>query len=104
MLTYNGGTKAKGGLYWNIQEWELVTMEGEGGVLPGEAQCKYLKVPLLLFLPLALVFGAGYVIFLPLIGFAMLFAVIGRKSAATLRAMGVRAGILRRQPVRARCE
>jgi len=101
MLTYRGGTKAKGGLYWKAAEWELVTMDGEG-MLPGEAECKYLRVPVLLFLPAALVLGAAYVVFLPFIGFAMLFATIGRKVAAMMRAAGERVGILR--GARVRCE
>ncbi len=39
-----------------------------------------------------MVMGALYVIFLPFIGFAMLFAMIARKAAYGLRALAARPG------------
>ena len=101
MLTYRGGTKTKGGLYWNTAEWELVAMDRDGdNVLPGGTESKYFKLPLVLFVPVALTLGAAYVMFLPFIGFAMLFAAIGKKIALTVRGLGARAGVPGRRDVR----
>ncbi len=79
MRKYEGGATVKGGFYWNTAEWELVTVEGKKGALPGGPKYDYVKVPTLAFIPLSLVFGALYVIFLPFIGFAMLVSISGRK-------------------------
>ncbi|MFZ0890585.1 MAG: hypothetical protein WA005_19260 [Candidatus Binataceae bacterium] len=102
MLTYRGGTKAKGGLYWKTAEWELVTIDGHGDdVLPGGKECKYLKLPVVLFIPVAVMLGAAFVIFLPFIGFAMLFAALGTKIAVAMRALW--AGVPNHRHVRLRC-
>jgi len=87
MSNYKGGENTKGGFYLKKGEWEIVAVEGKNGMLPGGVECEYIKLPALLFVPLAMVMGALYVIFLPFIGFAMLFAMIARKAA-----QGVRAG------------
>lgn len=85
MLRKNeGGTTVKGGFYWNTAEWEVVTVEGKEGTLPGGAGCEYVRVPTLAFIPLSLVFGALYVVFLPFIGFAMLVSMTGRKGGRGL--------------------
>jgi hypothetical protein len=76
---YKGGSTVKGGFYWNTAEWEVVTVEGKKGRLPGGAGYEYVRVPTLAFIPLSLVFGALYVVFLPFIGFAMLVSMTGRK-------------------------
>jgi hypothetical protein len=47
----------------------------------------YLKVPTVLFIPLALTFGALYYIFLPFIGFAMLLSMIGRITGRGMRVL-----------------
>ncbi len=93
MLTYKGGTRAKGGLYWKTHEWQLVTLDGHGWVLPGGRECEYVKLPVLLFVPVALILGAGFVIFLPFVGFVSLFAALGAKIATVLRSLSVRTGV-----------
>ena len=57
-----------------------MTVEGKDGTLPGTPAQKYVKVPRLLFMPLALVLGALFVIFLPLIGLAMVPILLVRKA------------------------
>ena len=42
-----GGSKAKDGLYWKKGDWEIVTVEGENGALPGteDLVCSYSRDP-----------------------------------------------------------
>ncbi len=90
MLNHKGGENTKGGFYLKKGEWEIVTVEGKNGTLPGGLECQYIKLPAILFVPLAMVMGALYVIFLPFIGFAMLFAMIAKKAAHGLRALAAK--------------
>jgi hypothetical protein len=77
-----GGTSAKSGFYWNLGEWEMTMIPKQGGLLPGDAGDKYLKVPVVALLVLAPVMGAGYALFLPCVGFALLFSFLGKKAYA----------------------
>lgn len=86
-MAHKGGNEVKGGFFWKKGDWEIVTVEGRRGRLPGTEEAEYLRIPALLFIPVALTLGAAYVIFLPFIGFAMLAKVIVQK----LRAMPRRA-------------
>ena len=78
-----GGNKVDGGFYLNRKTWDLVTVNGKKGVLPGKANELYLKVPTLAMLAAAPLLGATLVIFLPFVGFA-LFAAAGRRKVAGL--------------------
>ena len=89
MITYDGGTTVKSGFYWDLRGWSLTTRSGKGGVLPGGADRRYVKVPIPLLLLLAPVMGGLYVMFLPFIGFAMVIAYAVRGGAlGLLRALG----------------
>jgi len=69
----NGGTKVPAGVYFNKANWEIVTVSGKkGGVLPGDAKADYLRVPAIAMLAGAPILGAAFVVFLPVIGFALL--------------------------------
>lgn len=92
MSKHTGGTEVKAGFYWNLRKWEMVTLSGEGGTLPGTAADRYLKVPIVAFLFVAPVMGGLYAFFLPFIGFAVLFAFLGRKAGAAGRAALLRVG------------
>ena len=72
MKRYNGGTKAVGGYYWNTRTWKIATIEDEQGVLDGGPEDRFIRIPLLLMVPLALLVSFVFVVFLPFIGFAML--------------------------------
>ena len=72
MRTYNGGETVNGGFYWRRAGWRMLTVEGETGVLPGDAAAAYHRIPALLMVPLALTMGGLFVLFLPLIGFLIL--------------------------------
>ena len=78
-----GGNRVDGGFYLNRKTWDLVTVNGKKGVLPGEADDLYRKVPTLAMLAAAPVLGATLVVFLPFIGFA-LFAVAGLRKVTGL--------------------
>ena len=86
MLKYKGGNQTKGGFYWKKGEWEIVTVEGKNGMLPGGNECEYMRIPGVLFVPLAMILGGAFVIFLPFIGFAMLFTMIATKVAQGVNA------------------
>lgn len=79
MTRYHGTDQVKMGFYWNRARWEIVTIPKGGGVLPGGHDVRYIRFPLILVMLLGPVVGAAYVIFLPLIGFAMLFGFAGKK-------------------------
>jgi hypothetical protein len=84
-----GGTAAKGGFYWNLGQWEMIMVPKQGGILPGEAGERYLRVPIIGLLVVAPLMGALYAFFLPFIGFAMLFAFLGKKALAMGRSGAV---------------
>lgn len=94
MTKHTGGHAVKAGFYWNLRKWELITLSGAGGILPGESADRYLKVPILAFLFVAPVMGGLYAFFLPFIGFAMLFAFLGKKLGVAGRAALARVGVL----------
>jgi hypothetical protein len=90
MTKHTGGNEVRAGFYWNLRKWEMAVLSGAGGTLPGTAEDRYLKVPIVAFLFIAPVMGGFYAFFLPFIGFAMVFAFLGRKLGA-----GVREGTMR---------
>jgi hypothetical protein len=92
MTKHIGGNAVKAGFYWNLKNWEMVTLSGAGGVLPGGGGDRYLKVPIVAFLFVAPVMGGLYAFFLPFIGFAMLAAFLGRKVGVAGRAAVTRVG------------
>lgn len=94
MTKHIGGNAVKAGFYWNLKKWEMVTLSGGGGTLPGATEDRYLKVPIVAFLFVAPVMGGLYAFFLPFIGFAMLAGFIGRKLGVAARAGLARAGVL----------
>ncbi len=86
MRQIEGNSRVKAGFYWNRADWEIVTISGTGGVLPGDKATRYLRVPLLAMLVLPPLMGGLYVLFLPFLGFAMLFSYVGRKVFKGVRA------------------
>ncbi len=80
-----GGTLVKGGYYWNMRSWSVVDVPKEGGLLPGGAETRYLAVPWPLLLVLLPVMGGLFVVFLPLIGFALTIHALAARLAGGLR-------------------
>jgi hypothetical protein len=89
MAQRTGGTAAKSGFYWNLGKWEMTMVPKQGGILPGGHSDRYLKVPVVGLLVLAPLMGAVYAMFLPFIGFAMLFTFLGKKALAMGRSGAV---------------
>ena len=85
MARQTGATMVKAGFYWNPKEWEIVTIQGPGGILPGTSNDRYFRIPVLAMLLLAPVMGGLFVVFLPLIGFALVLQHLGRLATAAIR-------------------
>jgi len=68
MTTYTGTQDVEPGLFLNLKKMRVTSVERRGP-LPGTADDTYRRVPMLLMLAVAPLFGLVYVVFLPLIGF-----------------------------------
>ncbi len=79
MARYLGGHAVQSGYYWNMGGWTITPVAEHGGVLPGDASQKYMKVPLVAVFLLMPLLGGLFVVFLPFIGFALFFHAIARK-------------------------
>jgi hypothetical protein len=95
MKRFEGSSRVPGGFYFNQKSWDLVTVSGKTGVLPGTTADLHVKVPLLLMLLGAPVFGATLVIFLPFVGIALFLHAMFRKLARPFAA-----GKLEKAPAR----
>ena len=84
MKRYNGGSKVEGAYYFNTAKWSIVGVSGDEGTLPGTPEESFVRTPFLLAVPLAMVIGLVYVIFLPFVGLALAGQVLYRK----LRSVG----------------
>jgi len=71
MARYEGGKKVNYGFYWSAKAWDMTMVPAEGGLLPGGSDQPYTRIPTFLFLLMAPVMGALYVVFLPVAGFAL---------------------------------
>lgn len=85
MSTKKAGTAAKGGFYFNLKTWELTLHRKDGDTLPGGTADLYARIPTVALLVLGPAMGFLFVIFLPLIGFALTFREIGHRMTALLR-------------------
>jgi hypothetical protein len=98
MAKYTGGMQVNGGYYWNPRNWEVEVVAPEGGRLKGAADAKYVKVPFPALFVIVPVLGALFLMFLPLIGFALFaYAVVkkvtgGVKQGATELASTIQPG------------
>jgi len=85
MARYPGGTPVSGGYYWNPKQWTVTPVADEGAVLPGDASQGYVRIHWAVALFLAPVLGGLFVVFLPFIGFAMLFEWMFQRLAGGVR-------------------
>jgi hypothetical protein len=79
MARYNGGMQVEGGYYWNPRNWEVEVVASEGGKLKGASDAKYMKLPFPLLFVVVPLLGALFLMFLPLIGFALFGYAIFKK-------------------------
>jgi hypothetical protein len=76
MTTYQSGSAVRSGYYFNAARWHVEPIANDGDKLP-EAAGSWMKVPTIAALALVPILGATFLMFLPLIGFIMLFRAIG---------------------------
>jgi hypothetical protein len=76
MTTYTGQQNVEPGLYLNLKNFSITHVD-TSGPLPGADAARYYRVPMLLMLAAAPLAGLAFVIFLPLIGFAMAARLLG---------------------------
>jgi hypothetical protein len=89
MTRQRGGTWVAPGYYWNAAGWEMATIPKGGGVLPGAAEDRYVRVPPVALLVLAPTMGLLFAIFLPFIGFAMVIRELWRRGEKTARTASI---------------
>ncbi len=85
MARHCGGSLATSGYYWNPRRWSITPIPRPRGFLPGGPEERYLKVPALAVLALMPLLGGLFVVFLPVIGFALVAYALARKVAALAR-------------------
>jgi hypothetical protein len=70
---WKGGDTVEPGFYWSRGRWEIVTAGPGRSVLAGGPADAYLEVPAPAAIAIAPAMGALFALFLPFIGFAMVF-------------------------------
>ncbi|HET8542436.1 MAG TPA: hypothetical protein VFL83_21360 [Anaeromyxobacter sp.] len=83
--TYQSGSAVRSGYYFNAARWHVEPIAEDGGRLPAGAG-SWVKVPTAVALLLVPILGATFLMFLPLIGFVMLFRAIGVSVLGAFRA------------------
>ncbi len=79
MTTYTGTQQVESGLYLNMTNYTMATMNTAGN-LPGAEFETYRRIPMIVMLAAAPLLGLAFVMFLPFIGFAMALHLIGTKT------------------------
>lgn len=85
MTRYTGGTQVGGGYYWNARGWEVEVVPDEGGTLRGSAETRYVKVPFPALFVVVPLLGALFLMFMPLVGFALFAYAVARKVTGGVR-------------------
>ncbi len=78
MAHYTSGQQVGGGYYFNAKSWEVETIPDEGGALKGG---DYVKVPFPVLFVIVPALGALFLMFMPMIGFALFGYAMTRKLA-----------------------
>ena len=79
-----GGETVEPGFYWSRGRWEIVTAGPGRSVLAGSPADAYLELPPPAAIAVAPVMGALFALFLPFIGFAMVFRELATRSFRAL--------------------
>ncbi len=82
--TYQSGSAVRSGYYFNAARWHVEPVANDGGKLP-EVPGSWIKVPTPVALLLVPILGATFLMFLPLVGFVMLFRALGEKVLGVFR-------------------
>lgn len=78
MTRLNAGTPVKSGHYFNLKTWTLLPVESDGETLPGEAGEQWIPLSLPLAVVAAPLLGAGFLMFMPAIGFYLTAKALAR--------------------------
>jgi len=78
MAHYTNGQQVGGGYYWNAKAWEVEVVSDQGGALKGG---NYVKVPFPVLFVIVPTLGALFLMFMPMIGFALFGYAVVRKLA-----------------------
>ena len=95
MTTYTGAQEVEPGLYINLRKFAVTSVDRREA-LPGTTAEVYRRLPMLVMLAAAPLVGLAFVIFLPLIGFAMVGWLAGGKAVEVGRAAIAQMGRVRR--------
>jgi hypothetical protein len=85
MTRRNGGANTEAGIYFSPEDWSITPVSGLTGALPLPAERTWVRLPGPLVLLVAPLLGAALVVFLPVAGFALLFATLGEKALRIAR-------------------
>jgi hypothetical protein len=85
MTTRRAGQAAKSGFYFNTRTWEMSLHRKDGEALPGGDRDRYVRVPAVALLFVGPVMGFLFVVFLPFIGFALVFRELARTALDWMR-------------------
>ena len=66
MTRYCGGETVGAGTYWNLKSGKVVELKKEG-ILPGDGDLGYYRVPFFILFCLMIALGGVYVLFLPVL-------------------------------------
>ena len=86
MTTYTGTQTVEQGIYLNTKTYAIEMMD-KAGTLAGAELDTYRRIPMIVMLAAAPLLGLAFVMFLPLVGFAMMLRLIGTKVAHLMTAV-----------------
>ena len=78
MTKLNAGTPVKSGYYFSLKSWTLHPMERDGEPLPGKYGEQWIPLSLPLAVIAAPLLGAGFLMFMPAIGFYLTAKALAR--------------------------
>ncbi len=78
MTKLNAGTPVKSGYYFSLKTWTILPVEKDGTALPGNAGEQWMPLPMPVAIGLAPVLGAGFLMFMPVLGFYMTAKALAR--------------------------
>ena len=78
MTKLNAGTPVKSGHYFSLKSWTILPVEHDGELLPGAAGEQWVPMPLAVAVAAAPVLGAGFLMFMPFIGFYLTAKALAR--------------------------
>lgn len=86
MARYTSGMQVAGGYYWSPRSWSVEVVPQEGAKLPGAANVPYVRIPFLALFVIVPLMGAGFLMSLPVIGFAVFANAIFKKVTRSVKA------------------